>query len=195
MRRRTDLEGLLMSLTVDRKGFRYLISAALAMALVLASGVFADDQIYRSVDEEGRVIFSDEPAEGAKPVELPPTNTMGQPAAIPRPAPAEGTVTQFTGYDSVAIVQPADDESIVNTGGDFSVSVQTTPALQLAHSLRLLLDGAAYASSADGGFSLRNIDRGSHTLQVQVIDEGGAVLAESITFTVYVRRPGRRFPG
>jgi hypothetical protein len=88
-----------------------------------------------------------------------------------------------------------DDESIVNTGGDFSVSVQTTPALQPGHSLRLMLDGAAYASSADGGFSLRNIDRGSHTLQVQVIDEDGAVLSASGTITVHVRRPGRRFPG
>lgn len=183
-----------MSLNIDRKGFRFLASAI--VGLVLASGAGADDQIYRSVDKEGRVIFSDEAGEGAKPVELPPTNTMEQPAVMPQPAPSEGTVSEFTGYDSVAIVQPANDESIVNTGGDFSVSVRTTPPLQTGHSVRLLLDGAAYASTgADGSFSLSNIDRGSHTLQVQVIGEDGAILGASSTITVHVRRPGRRFPG
>src|ERR1700761_5276712 len=60
-------------------------AATLALALLAASPrVFPADQVYKSVDAEGHVIFSDHPIEGAasKPYALEADDTLGPPAVI-----------------------------------------------------------------------------------------------------------------
>ena len=48
---------------------------ALVLALAAAGTAWAQ-QIYKSVDPQGRVIYTDKPIEGAKPVDLPPVTTV-----------------------------------------------------------------------------------------------------------------------
>ena len=49
----------------------------------------AQAQVYKSVDEKGRVIYSDKPSEGAKKIELPPMTTVPAPKPPEKPAAAE----------------------------------------------------------------------------------------------------------
>ncbi len=70
--------------------------------------------------------------------------------------------------------------------GTFNVSVSIRPALHSGHQLQLVLDGKPYGTPSGGTrFTLHEIDRGDHSLAVQVLN-GERVLQSSppVTFTV-----------
>ena len=70
--------------------------------------------------------------------------------------------------------------------GTFNVSVSIRPALHSGHQLQLVLDGKPYGTPSSGTrFTLHEIDRGDHSLAVQVLN-GERVLQSSppVTFTV-----------
>ncbi|HEX6828252.1 MAG TPA: DUF4124 domain-containing protein [Burkholderiales bacterium] len=50
-------------------------SALLWILAAVTAGAWAQ-QVYKSVDPQGRVIYTDRPVEGAKPVDLPPVSTV-----------------------------------------------------------------------------------------------------------------------
>jgi Domain of unknown function (DUF4124) len=184
-------------------GHRRRVSWATALALSLAlaaSEASAGDEIFRSVDKDGRPVFSDQGDKGGEPVTLPSTNTV--PAFKPDNRPRGRTVEAVEQYQSCAITSPADGASIVNTGGVFSVTANVVPKLMEGHRLQLLIDGAPFGSSqAAGEFQVSGFRHGSHTLQVQVIDATGAVVIASSPVTLYLhhataakrraRNPGR----
>jgi hypothetical protein len=66
----------------------------LFLMLVLAAGAVFAQQVYKSVDPQGRVIYTDKPVEGAKPVELPPVSTV--PAVKPPEKKEKGPVAKET---------------------------------------------------------------------------------------------------
>jgi hypothetical protein len=49
---------------------------ALLPLLAAAAGAAWGQQVYKSVDPQGRVIYTDRPVEGAEPVDLPPVTTI-----------------------------------------------------------------------------------------------------------------------
>lgn len=62
------------------------------MLMLAAAGTAGAQQVYKSVDPKGNVIYTDRPVEGSKPVDLPPVTTVPgvkapakkeQPAAAP----------------------------------------------------------------------------------------------------------------
>ncbi len=99
-------------------------------------------------------------------------------------------------YESVQVVSPQPEETIHNNNGDVEVTVSASPSLNHATGDRytLLLDGAVVASGTRGHFSLTNIDRGAHTLVVQVVSADGAVLVASEPLTFHMWRASRLFP-
>ena len=93
------------------------------------------------------------------------------------------------GYTSLSILQPASEEAIRSNSGYLTVSYSLQPALESKHSTELLIDGSPVQSSGSGGsFSLTNIDRGTHTLIVQVIDDSGSVLITSDSIMITMLR-------
>jgi hypothetical protein len=80
------------------------------------------------------------------------------------------------------------EEALRANNGTFTVSVLIKPRLQAPHLLRLLLDGQPYGQSSNVPIlQLVNIDRGEHSLAVQVIN-GEEVLQQSPTVTFTVQR-------
>ena len=72
------------------------------------------------------------------------------------------------------------------TSLSFSVGVQIQPKLSPGHRLRLLLDGKPYGqASSSTRLSLTNIDRGEHSLAVEVLSGEQSIQQSSpVTFTV-----------
>ena len=146
-------------------------------------------QIYRYVDEEGNVVFTNQPPSGkaAEPVELPPINAVGGPdaAANPpgeRPGPAEAPDP----YPGFRIVAPENDTSVRANNGNFTITLHADRPLRPSDTVVLLFDGAEVARGATLSFAMQNVDRGTHTVQAKIVDEAGNELAvtEPITFTV-----------
>lgn len=64
-------------------------TAILALCLLLNCAPLAAQQIYKHVDERGKVTYSNEPIKGGKKVDLPPISTV----TLPKPAAAAKSET------------------------------------------------------------------------------------------------------
>jgi hypothetical protein len=145
-------------------------------------------QIYKYTDADGNTAYSNQPPDGvtAQPVELPPLNSVER---QPPPAPPTDTVNNrqpHSAYEVLQLTGLPTEEALRANNGTFTVSVLIKPRLQAPHLLRLLLDGQPYGQSSNVPIlQLVNIDRGEHSLAVQVIN-GEEVLQQSpsVTFTV-----------
>jgi hypothetical protein len=151
-------------------------------------------EVYRWVDEDGIVHFSDRPVEGeenAEAVELSKAQTFTSPAA-PTPKKktdsAAGAGAPADAYREIAIVKPGPAEVIWNTAGEIEVAVQVVPGLKKKHSILLFIDDRMVDGKADGDlkFKLTEVERGTHALHAEVQDATGTALVKSapVTFTV-----------
>jgi len=95
------------------------------------------------------------------------------------------------------ITQPANDEVIFDNEGRMEVSVTTSPPLGLNENvhLRFLLDGAPMVESKESHIPLTGIDRGTHAIQVEAINNDNGVLASSPPVTFHMWHASRLFPG
>ncbi len=124
------------------------------------------------------------------------------PAGLPAPdrlAQAESTPTVAEPrYGTLRLVRPAPAETIHDNSGTVPVEVTLQPALraEAGHRFRVLLDNALQPGAwATTRFSLPQVDRGAHTLQVIVTDRGGDELARSAPVEFHMWQASRLFPG
>ncbi len=160
--------------------------------------------VYKWVDSKGVVHFSDKPHPDAEKIELPEAQTYSLPAptadasdepesnaaSVVEAVPLQAEAPKLPVYSNVSIIQPADQETIRDNQGYVSVIVQLEPELQAGDKLQLLINGEPRgAPQATTVFALSGIERGSHTIVVNVIDAKGQVLRTSNTVTIYMHRP------
>ncbi len=98
-------------------------------------------------------------------------------------------------YQVVRISSPKPDATVHDNSGNLVVTVAVSPPLHAGTGdhLALLLDGKAVASGSGQRFALNGIDRGSHTLRVQVKAANGRILAASPPLKFYMWRASRLF--
>ena len=150
----------------------------------------ASAQIYSYIDASGNKVFTNQPPDGinAAPVELPPMNTMdppevSAPAQVADAVPVDG---QSLPYSQLQLTNLPTDEALRSNNGTFTVSASLQPALRPGDSLQLLLDGQPYGAPTNVPLlQLTEVDRGEHTLAVQV-KTGDQVVQQSapVSFTV-----------
>jgi hypothetical protein len=161
-------------------------TALIVLLLCLASASQA--AVYRWQDASGKTQYGDSPPAGvaAEEVELAPLSTYAPPPPPPAPAAepaaeaeAEAEAGPVQRYRRLAITQPADGQTIRSDDGVIRVAIDLRPALQetAGHRLVAVIDGRRVPGS-DGSVTLR-VERGSHRLQVAVIDSDGKILARS----------------
>ncbi len=174
---------------------RISILTALSLALALgAPPLFAETKGYKIVRPDGTVEFSDQPAPGAQEITLPKAQGYEAPPPPP-PAPAvEPTTPPGPPYSLLAIAAPEPDQTLHNGETQVNVSVQVMPALRPGHRLVILLDGSEAAGGAGTGYTLSNVERGSHVLVAEVRDGRGKVLISSAPVTFHMRQHSILFP-
>jgi hypothetical protein len=139
-------------------------------------------------DANGTVHFSDRPVEGARQVEL--AGAQGFGSRVPAVAGPRATTPDAQAlYQLVDIVSPAEQETLWNIGATLNVQVRFAPQLQPGHSYDLALDGQRRnVNTTASRVTLADVFRGTHTLQVVVIDAAGAELMRSPNRTFYVQQ-------
>jgi len=164
------------------------------LCLALSAAASGGVEVYRWVDDEGQVHYSDRPSPGADRVAIdvaPPGSTpvAGAPPPERRPAAARNQ-SVAAAYDSLTIQAPGQDETLWNIAGQLDVAVALQPPLQAGHRVQLLLDGRPVAELEPGATRTRLSDvyRGQHTLQGAIQDESGATLMQSAPVTFYVQQ-------
>ena len=144
-------------------------------------------QVYRSVDKDGNVVYSDEPSQGAQEVEVKELETVrslelpSQPDSRKKPEPAPA-------YSHIEIINPADDTPLRDNAGNVEVIISLAPELRNGHSMVLYLDGQEYAKGRLTSFKLENIDRGTHQLRASVVDAQDRQQIATKTTTFHLQR-------
>ncbi|WP_163835981.1 DUF4124 domain-containing protein [Spartinivicinus ruber] len=147
-------------------------------------------EIYKTTDKDGKVVFTDKPeGKPAESVELKKGNTISLPSAKPSTSHRSGDSEQGgANYREFTIKQP-DQDATIRGSGNFSVLASISPNLRPGDSVQLYLDGKPYGNKQRGLlFNLNNIDRGTHSIVVKVLNSDGRVL-KSASVTVHIHRP------
>ena len=163
---------------------------ACVFAMFLGLAPVAADPIYRTTDEEGNVVFTDDPpSEEAEPVELDPLTTV--------PSGGSNAVADDNSADAPAgdveppadrlvgvrlLYPPSGGQAIRHNGGNLPFRVELQPPgtkLPEGYRVEFLLDGEVRAVSTTTEAMVSPVDRGPHTARVRVVDDEGRPRVES----------------
>lgn len=161
--------------------------------LLLCSGVAAGQQVYRSVGPDGEVRFSDQGGAGAEKIKVAPLPTYDAPPQ--RPA-AERAPAKPKGYASFALLTPANGQTLRDDTGEVPVTVAIQPPLRAGDRIDVIYDGRFIGPDKALSRVLRNIERGTHSVQAVVVDGSGRELArtQSATFQMHRNRGSQVVP-
>ncbi|MEM1141368.1 MAG: hypothetical protein AAF671_00175 [Pseudomonadota bacterium] len=174
---------------------RGFVIAAMTMSAT-SPGVIAQDQIYKVVDKEKGVVFTDRPATvtdssagDVEAIELQETNRAEAVEIAPRPVESQADNGAEVSK-SVSISAPANETTIAMGPGNFSVTASPDPALDRSERLQLLYDGQPMGEpQATTSWFIQGALRGPHDLIVQRQSRSGLVISSSAPVRVYVLRP------
>ena len=183
----------------------------LFLLLTIVFSVSVSAEVYKWVDDEGRVHFGDRPDAGSNATRLPGFEVSTPSAQVEastrgEPVPAEeaaGTTPGVYNFPelfgdrsaqgpvnySISITTPSQDATVRDNQGIIPVAFTTIPMPDEDFSYQMYLDGEPWFQPF---FSqqvyLSNVDRGSHTIQVRLMDSEGSVVGESNSVTFHLHR-------
>jgi len=166
---------------------RLLSLLLLAPPLAFAAGV------YKNVQPDGTIIYSDQKAEGAEELKLPELQTytappLGGDKAADAASGAAVDPAVSVGYKSIVISTPENDATLRDNAGNVAVTLTLQPPLEVKHSVDIRMDGRSIGKGRGTSISLTNVDRGTHTLEAVVLDENGKEVGRSATTTFHLNR-------
>ncbi|MEM9532255.1 MAG: DUF4124 domain-containing protein [Pseudomonadota bacterium] len=169
---------------------KILISLTCAPLLALFVTSAAAQEIYKTVDKDGNVIYTDQPPSAdAKPMDLPPITVADPYDAPPRTRPPvmeAGGPEVF--YADLRLVAPEPEQHFWGTGGTFTARVETSQPLQAGHQVRFYLDGNLTGSTNSFAMDFNGIDRGQHSVRAEVVDVNGEVMASTEPVIFFMRQ-------
>ncbi|WP_130931199.1 DUF4124 domain-containing protein [Pseudomonas sp. Sample_24] len=150
----------------------------------------ASAQVFTYIDAQGNRVFTDQPRPGnAKRVPLATSNRMAVPDSAPERSAKKPEQKPLFHYDLLRILVPEPDATVRSTAGEIIVSITSEPGLQKGHRYRLLLDGQPTAEPGISPvFPLTSIDRGTHQLSVEVLDEHGRTVERTANQPFHMQR-------
>ncbi len=172
---------------------RHLLSAKL-LAITLGLGSLnTSAEVYKVVDQDGNITYTDQPAATATLQKLPPLNPM--PGSIPPlgdselVGPTEDESPLFSGYSNAVIVSPENDSVIPHHQVSIIIQLALSPQLQAGHWVQYWFDGAAQGQPvAAMAYQLDNIERGTHILSASIFDDQGKLVISTPAIRVHVKR-------
>ena len=91
-------------------------------------------------------------------------------------------------YTALAITAPSNDSSVRDNQGNVTINFQAMPGLQTrkGHKFVVTVDGTEVYSGSSTITALKNVDRGTHTIGVKIVDTNGntKISAAPVKFTL-----------
>ena len=179
-----------------------MISALIALVFfLLPLAAFSQGEIYKVVDKDGNVTFTDQkPIGGAEPMDLPPLSVIETdvqvpeaPAAVadqePKPPTSKELRKQFRDF---AITQPQQEQTFWGTANTVFVSWGSSQAPTPEMDVMLFVDGKGQKAPASGGVGL-TLERGEHQVYAELRDERGRRIVTTKTITFFVKQHSQNF--
>jgi hypothetical protein len=176
--------------------------------LLLPLALFAQGQIYKVVDKDGNITFTDQrPNAEAQPMDLPPLSVIqtdiqtpavqGQDAAAAgeeaQPPTSRDLRKQFSDF---RISRPLAEETFWGTENTVVVTWESSQPIPPELQVTLFVDGKAQQGQGSGSLSLV-LDRGEHQVYAELRDERKRriITTPVVTFFVQQQSVNRRRPG
>ena len=166
----------------------------IATLLLLSIATGATAAVYKWVQPDGSIIYSDHPPQdNASPANLPPVQEIKiapPPPSSPETTPGnrEEQTNNTTSYTNLSITDPTTNSTIRDNGGQVSVKLELEPPLQKGDSIAIKLDGKELGKGKGTTINLSNVARGDHSLQAVVINAQGDTVISSSTVTFHLLR-------
>jgi hypothetical protein len=148
----------------------------------------ASAEIYKTIDKQGRVVYTDRPPAKAKPVELPNINTLSQARFILNDGAMFNATMDAEPYQ-VHVISPVSGFVLQANERNLNVSVNLDKALQSGHVLVYFLDGYILEKTTALAVTISEPARGEHKLHVDVMSKYGKNLGQSDAISIVVMRP------
>jgi len=156
----------------------------LLLSLTVCFGVFAQDRVYKRVNPDGSVDYSDQPLEDAEVMKVPKGSTFTMPSTSSSSRSGSSRSQRANddaeSYESLEISSPQNDEAIRSNDGTVTALAKSAPSLRQGHSFRWSLDGTVLPNKVTQPvLFLKEMDRGTHNLEVSIIDSDDKALISS----------------
>lgn len=184
-------------------GKRLLVWCLTALALIATSTVGADTVVYKLTDRRGNVTYTDVAPKKPDPAVVVKTLIIVHPdfgtdhaSVSPSLAypPIEQADASTRDYHKIAIVSPGNDETLRANNGNIVLRADVDPPLRPGHALRFYLGSEPVGTVPSVELALANVDRGSYSLRVDVLDENSDVLKSSSSSIFHLQRTSALAP-
>ncbi|NOX09365.1 MAG: DUF4124 domain-containing protein [Gammaproteobacteria bacterium] len=164
---------------------------SIGLWLLLLLPLLANAEIYKGIDADGHVMFSDRPMAGSEPIKLKPVTTYTYKApVVKRKLKSDKHPTDFV-YQKLTLLSPLNKQTIRSQEGIVNIQFSTVPALKKkkGHFYQIILDDKVLVDElTEAQYALSNIDRGEHRLSIRLLDSDGKLLIESEQNIFYIRK-------
>jgi len=152
--------------------------------------------IYKWVDEDGGVHFSDEHHKGAEKISSEDVPTY-EALPIPKLKPiSDEKMKASEPYYSLYIVEPKRDTTVRNNMGYVNIDFEVKPGLYPGDTLLVLLDGKVIQKRRyEANISLLNVERGTHTIELQIIGKDKKLKIRTRPVRFHMRKAYRNHRG
>jgi len=164
-----------------------MIPAAVLCSLGISLSINAQT-VYKTVQDDGTVVYSDQPGPNAESVDLSSVKGSTVPSlAVPKTKKVKTlSPNEKTDYQ-VRILSPAPEITLRDNNGQVTITAELEPALDAAE-YHLHLDNNKVISQSFSTFLVDDIYRGEHTFFISVSDNTGKTLASSQPQRFYMQK-------
>ncbi len=167
-----------------------------ALALILSQSALYADGLYKWKDARGNTQYGDRPPSNvnAQPMDLPKITIIDNYADQWKPIkfdeaqtdePIQEKSRESKTYTKLAFLAPKQGQGIRANDGDVSAMVSIKPPLKKGHQLVFSIDGKMMDKGTARTKNFSDLNRGSHTIGVKVVDKNGKTLkSSSVGFNV-----------
>ncbi len=161
---------------------------ALLLIFTLAT---AAQEVYKTVDEKGKVTFSDAPKDQSEKINTDLKNIHPPTKAVSTPEKSQKNSATPRKY-TIGLTNPSQNQQFGPSAKTINIGTSLSPRLQPGHSLVFYMNGKQVAKSKRSYSTSVNITRnmrGQNKVSAAVVDNNGKRLATSNSVTIYVIRP------
>jgi len=172
----------------------------IAYLLVMTAGPLSA-QVYKTVDEDGNVTYTDQPPkDGSGPIELRPISVVEAPTYEVRAKASEENAGAEDGkemslgylrknYKDFAIVAPQQEESIWHPEAPITVAWNVRYQLQQGMKVTISIDGNEQAATSEQIIPVAGLERGEHRVTAVLKDARNRSIATAEPVIFFIRRP------
>jgi hypothetical protein len=159
--------------------------ALVIVGLALSPSVYAG-KIYKTVNKDGTISYSDQPTPGAVEIDLDSnTTTVLQNRAVK--TKQLKTIKQKKPVEHIlSVTSPPIDGTVRNTTGNVTISASVTPNAPGRYELSL---HELKLRSTSGTFLVKDLPRGEYSYQINFVSASGKVIASSPVRRFFMHKP------